>query len=83
MDEGGCINNLKQMSFLYKSSQLVFRHWADDNFDGKVDVVVLENMDTERPWIERWAAVRSSHYDGRLDEAASLCNFKPDSFYAE
>ena len=40
----------------------------DRNRDGKVDAVVVEALDPERNWVEGWMAVRSSKYDGAVDE---------------
>src|SRR5574341_1046434 len=47
--------------------RLVFDHMADDNFDGKIDGTVIEAMDSERYWVDRWMALRSTRFDEKLD----------------
>ncbi len=60
--------NLSEIELFLKSMRLLFTHWADDNYDGKVDAVVFEAVDPERNWVEGWTAVRSTKYDGTVDE---------------
>lgn len=60
--------NFSEMELLFDSMRLLFTHWADDNYDGKVDAVVVEALDPERNWVEGRMAVRSSKYDGAVDE---------------
>jgi len=60
--------NLSDIELLFKSMRLLFTHWADDNYDGKVDAVVFEAVDPESNWVEGWTAVRSTKYDGTVDE---------------
>jgi hypothetical protein len=50
-----------------KNVKVAYQHWADDDFDGTIDAVVLEAYDPDRPWIEGWQAIRSSRFDGALD----------------
>lgn len=65
--KGGQSLNLSDIELLFKSMRLLFTHWADDNYDGKVDAVVFEAVDPERNWVEGWTAVRSTKYDGTVD----------------
>jgi len=60
--------NLSELKIFLDSNQLLFTHWADDNYDGKVDAVVFEALDPERDWVEGWMVVRSSKFDGVVDE---------------
>lgn len=59
--------------FLYAlidHAALVFRHYADDDFDGRVDFVVVEESDLDRPMFVRgWVVARASKRDGVVDEA--------------
>ena len=59
--------------FLYAlidAATMVFRHYADDDFDGRVDVAVVEEADLERPMFVRgWVVARSSRHDGVVDHA--------------
>ncbi len=49
--------------------QMVFRHYADDDFDGRVDGVVMEEFDTVRPMFVRdWLLFRRSAPDGPVDQ---------------
>lgn len=49
--------------------QMVFRHYADDNFDGRVDGVVMEEFDKVRPMFVRdWLLFRRSQPDGAVDQ---------------
>lgn len=49
---------------------MVFRHYADDDFDGRVDVAVTEEFDSARPMFVRgWVVSRASKLDGVVDEA--------------
>lgn len=46
----GRIRVSKELAYaMIDHAQLVFRHYADDNFDGIVDAVVVEEFDKERP----------------------------------
>ncbi|MEW6109982.1 MAG: hypothetical protein AB1632_12560 [Nitrospirota bacterium] len=58
---------LDQLKFFYRSHQLVFAHSADDNYDGRIDGMVFEAMDTERNWVDRWMVFLSSKYDDIID----------------
>jgi len=63
----GGLMRLENIKFYYKNSRLVFDHLADDNFDGKIDGVVLEVMDPNRDWIENWMVISSSRFDNMPD----------------
>lgn len=52
------------------SAQMVFRHWADDDRDGKVDALVSEEFDPDRPmFVKDWVVFRPSRPGGPVDEA--------------
>lgn len=48
-------------------SRLNFAHYADDNFDGKIDAAVIERMDLERDWIDKWMVLRSTNFNDICD----------------
>ena len=51
-------------------AQMVFRHYADDDFNGTADGAVVEEFDAQRPMFVRdWVAALSSKRDGAIDEA--------------
>jgi len=55
---------------LIDHAAMVFRHYADDDFDGRVDVVMTEEADLDRPMFVRgWVVARASKNDGIVDAA--------------
>jgi hypothetical protein len=53
----------------FKNARLLFIHYVDDNFDGKVDAIVSVLRDPERPsWIYRRAVLRSRAFTQEVDE---------------
>lgn len=58
----------QEFEYWLKNVKIVYQHWADDDFDGTIDAVVLEAYDPDRPWVEGWQFIRSSHFDGALDD---------------
>lgn len=49
---------------------MIFRHYADEDFDGRADAFVVEEFDDRRPMFVRgWVVARASHHDGMIDEA--------------
>lgn len=61
--------NAKELEIVLHGMDLFFTHWADDNYDGKVDALVIEALDPENGWVEGRMAVRSTKFDGAVDEA--------------
>ncbi len=59
----------KQLEILLQSMGLLFTHRADDNYDGKVDAAVIEALDPETNWVEGRMVIRSTKFDGAVDEA--------------
>jgi hypothetical protein len=52
------------------SAQMVFRHYADDDRDGKFDAMVIEEFDPDRPmFVKDWVVYRPSKPGGPIDEA--------------
>lgn len=51
-------------------ARMVFRHYADEDADGRADAVVVEEFDAARPMFVRdWVVARSSTRDGHADGA--------------
>lgn len=55
---------------LIDHAAMVFRHYADDDFDGRVDGAVYEDFDDTRPlFVRRRIVARASGVDGAADQA--------------
>src|ERR1041384_42753 len=57
-----------QIDYFVGHCAIIFNHWADDNFDGRLDAAVQADMDPERDWVERRIVVRSTKFNGRYDD---------------
>ncbi|HET7904007.1 MAG TPA: hypothetical protein VFM17_05560, partial [Candidatus Eisenbacteria bacterium] len=53
---------LKESHIMYLVGRMraVFFHAADDDFDGRVDGVVLFEVDPERDWVDGWGLFRET-----------------------
>jgi hypothetical protein len=56
--------------------RIVFNHWADDNYDGKLDGVIQADMDPARAWVYRYIYASSTARDGKFD---SVWAFRTDT----
>ncbi len=57
-----------QLEIFVSHCSLIFNHWADDNYDEKLDAVIHIDMDPDRDWVKRRIVIRSTKYDGRFDD---------------
>jgi len=57
-----------QMEYYVNHCQMIFNHWADDNYDGVIDGVIHIDMDPVRDWVMDQIVVRSTKFDGNFDE---------------
>jgi hypothetical protein len=64
--------NQDQMEIFASHCNLIFNHWADDDFNGKLDAVVQTDMDPKKAWVNREIFARSVRFNGKLDEAWSF-----------
>jgi hypothetical protein len=62
----------KQFERYIASCRIVFNHWADDNFDGRIDAGVLFDMDPFRNWVLRNLLVRCTKFDGKFDDVRAF-----------
>ncbi|HEU4333762.1 MAG TPA: hypothetical protein VFT32_04650 [Candidatus Eisenbacteria bacterium] len=62
---------LKESHIMYLVSRMraVFFHAADDDFDGRVDGVVLFGVDPERDWVDGWGLFRETKPGAGADVA--------------
>lgn len=60
------------MQYFAKQCKLAFNHWADDNFDGKLDALIHVDMERDRDYVERRIIIRSTMFDGKFDEVWAL-----------
>jgi hypothetical protein len=65
---------LKQLEYFISHCKLIFNHWADDNYDGKIDAVVHIDMDPEHDWVERKIVAGSTKFDEKLDQVWAFHN---------
>jgi hypothetical protein len=54
---------------MIERAQMVFRHYADDGFDGRVDAAVVEEFDAERPMFVRGYVAYRAARAGRAEAA--------------
>lgn len=64
--------NAKQFERYVNSCKIVFNHWADDNYDGKIDAVIHFDMDPFRNWVRRNLLIRSTTFDGKFDDVQAF-----------
>ena len=57
-----------QLEIFVSHCQLVFNHWADDNYDGVVDAAIQSDLDPDRDWVDRNIVIRSTKFDGLFDD---------------
>jgi hypothetical protein len=60
--------NKEQQEYFVGHAKLVFDHWADDNFDGKFDAAIVNDLDPARDLVMRQIAVRSSKFNYSFDD---------------
>ncbi len=79
----------KQQFELYIShTRIVFNHWADDDYDGRIDAAVQYDMNPFRSWVRRYLLIRCTKFDDRFDDvrafrgkistATASANFTPE-----
>lgn len=57
-----------QMEYYISHCRIAFDHWADDNYDGKLDAVIHIDMDPERDYVDRQIVARSTKFNGVFDD---------------
>jgi len=60
--------NKEQQEYFIGHAKLIFDHWADDNFDGKLDACVVNDLDPVRDMVLRQIVIRSSKFNYSLDD---------------
>lgn len=58
----------EQIETFVSHCSLLFNHWADDNYDGKLDGVIHVDMDPFRDWVDRNLVVRSTGFGRKFDD---------------
>lgn len=61
--------DMAQMELFVNNCKLVFNHYADDNYDGKIDALVHIDLDPERDWVDRQIVARSTQFNDLFDVA--------------
>ena len=57
-----------ELEYFIAHCQLLFNHWADDNFDDTLDAVVQTEIDSVRDWVERFIVARSTTFKYAFDD---------------
>ncbi len=70
--ERGMAMDMDQMELFVSHADLVFNHWADDNYDGKLDGVIHVDMFENRDWVKRRLMVRSSKFNEEYDDITAF-----------
>lgn len=71
--------NTKNQEYFIGHAKLVFDHWGDDNFDGKFDAVVVNDLDSLRDMVSRQIVIRSTAFNSSLDDVWTFrMNIKGD-----
>jgi len=63
---------MHDVELFIEKCRIVFNHWADENYDGRLDAVVHADMDPDRSWVYRYIYAASSARDGKLDDVWSF-----------
>lgn len=57
-----------ELELYVNKCKIIFNHWADDNFDGKIDAVIHVDIDPLRDWVIRKIVARCTKFDGRFND---------------
>ena len=66
--EGKRPMNKAELSYFIGHCKLIFDHWADDNYDGKFDALVQNDLDPKRDLVARQILVRSTLFTKAFDD---------------
>jgi len=69
LPNGQVRGSMELIRAMISNAQLVFSHYADDRFDGRVDAVVVPEFDAERPMFVGGYIAYLRARDGRAEEA--------------
>jgi hypothetical protein len=62
----------EQIDYFVGQCKIIFNHYTDDNYDGRIDAITQADMDPQRDWVERKILVRSSIYNDTLDDVRAF-----------
>jgi len=60
------------VQFFLEKCRIVFNHWADEDYDGRLDAVVQADLDPDRSWVYRYIYAASTAHNGTLDDVWSF-----------
>jgi hypothetical protein len=66
---GRVLGSMQLLRAMVENAQMVFRHYADERFTGRVDAVVVGEFDDERPMFVRGYVAYLAPREGRAEEA--------------
>lgn len=62
----------EQIDYFVGHCKIIFNHFTDDNYDGRVDAIVQADMDPKRDWVKQQLFVRSTAYNDTFDDVRSF-----------
>jgi hypothetical protein len=57
-----------ELELFVNKCKIIFNHWADDNYDDKVDAVVHVDIDPLRDWVRRKIFARCTKFNNRFND---------------
>jgi len=48
--------------------KIIFNHWADDNYDGKIDAAIHYDIDPLRDWVKRKIVIRCTKFNDKFND---------------
>jgi len=63
---------MHHVQLFLEKCRIIFIHWADENYDGRLDAVVQADMDPIRSWVYRYIYAASTTGDGIFDDVWSF-----------
>jgi len=70
--EHGSPLDKEQLNYFIGQCKIIFNHYTDDNYDGRIDAIVQADMDPVRDWVKRKLFVRSTRYDDMFDDVRAF-----------
>ncbi|MBI5021512.1 MAG: hypothetical protein HZB59_08760 [Ignavibacteriales bacterium] len=66
--------NRNDLELYINKCKIIFNHWADDNYDDKIDAVVHVDIDPLRDWVRRKIFARCTKFNNRFNDVFAFKN---------